>query len=120
MTMVTAIDIAHDVVQNAYFRDVLKEAAAGIQRGETLSRPFMDREDLYPPLVGEMISVGEETGNLAGMLENLATFYEEEVSRKTKDMSTIIEPFLMLFIGGAVGFFAVSMVSPIYKLSDSI
>jgi type IV pilus assembly protein PilC len=54
------------------------------------------------------------------MLQNMAVFYEEEVSRKTKDMSTIIEPFLMLIIGGAVGFFAVSMVSPIYSLSDAI
>ncbi len=67
-----------------------------------------------------MIAVGEETGDLAHMLENLAIFYEEEVSRKTKDMSTIIEPFLMAIIGAAVGFFAISMVAPIYSLSDAI
>jgi type IV pilus assembly protein PilC len=120
VSMVQAISITREVVQNSFFKDVLGRAEESIQKGEPFSKAFMANEDLYPPLVGEMIAVGEETGDLAGMLENLANFYEEEVSRKTKDMSTIIEPFLMLLIGGAVGFFAVAMVSPIYKLSDAI
>lgn len=67
-----------------------------------------------------MMAVGEETGQTAEMLKRLASYYEAEVDRKTKDMSTIIEPFLMLFIGGAVGFFAISMISPIYQLSEHI
>ncbi len=118
--MVTAISITGEVVQNSFFRDVLRAAETSVQKGEPFSRAFLANEQLYPPLVGEMISVGEETGDLAGMLQNLADFYEEEVSRKTKDMSTIIEPFLMVIIGGAVGFFALAMISPIYKLSDAI
>ena len=80
----------------------------------------MRREDLYPAFVGEMMAVGEETGQSAEMLKRLAVFYETEVDRKTKDMSTIIEPFLMLLIGAAVGFFAISMISPIYSLSETI
>ncbi len=118
--IITAISITREVVQNSFFRAVLDQAEKGVKQGEPFSRSFALNEHLYPPLVGEMIAVGEETGDLKTMLENLAVFYEEEVSRKTKDMSTIIEPFLMVFIGGAVGFFAVSMVSPIYSLSDAI
>ena len=67
-----------------------------------------------------MLAVGEETGKVGDMLEEVAKFYEEEVDQKTKDMSTIIEPFLMLFIGAGVGFFAMAMIAPIYSLSDSI
>lgn len=118
--VITSLEITGDVVQNTHFKVVIKDAVERVKKGEPLSRAFMLSEQLYPPLVGEMIAVGEETGDLKTMLGNLAGFYEDEVSRKTKDMSTIIEPFLMVFIGAAVGFFAVAMVSPIYSLSDAI
>lgn len=118
--MLTSLEIVHDVVQNSYFQGVIAEAKEGVQKGEPLSGAFVRAEHLYPAFVGEMISVGEETGQLTEMMKKLALFYEDEVDRKTKDMSTIIEPFLMLFIGGAVGFFAIAMISPIYQLSENI
>ena len=118
--MLAAIEITRDVVQNPLFQDVLSEAQRAVERGEPLSKVFMASDKLYPPLVGEMISVGEETGQLAEMLTRLALIYEDSVSRSTKDMSTVIEPFLMLLIGSAVGFFAVAMISPIYQLSQNI
>jgi len=96
------------------------EAAKIVEQGEPMSTIFGRREDLYPPMVSEMLAVGEETGKVSEMLEQVANFYEDEVDQKTKDMSTIIEPFLMLFIGGGVGFFAMAMIAPIYSLSDSI
>ena len=67
-----------------------------------------------------MVEVGEETGNLPGMFMNVAIFYEAEMDAVTKDISTIIEPFLMLIIGIAVGFFAVAMIQPIYALSGGV
>lgn len=118
--VMTSIDITSEVVQNIYFREVLITAREAVGRGEPLSAVFMRREDLYPAFVGEMAAVGEETGQMTEMLKRLAVFYEDEVDRATRDMSTIIEPFLMVFIGGAVGFFAISMISPIYSLSQTI
>ena len=118
--VLTALAITREVVQNVYFQEVLTAAAERVGQGETLSTTFIRYENLYPPLVGEMMAVGEETGQTADMLKNLAVFYEDEVDRKTKDMSTIIEPFLMLFIGAAVGFFALSIITPIYQVTQSI
>ncbi len=118
--IVTALTITGQVVQNTYHREVIVAAAKVVQGGEQMSKIFGRREDLYPPMIGEMLAVGEETGQLSEMLQEVAKFYEGEVEQKTKDMSTIIEPFLMLFIGGGVGFFALAMISPIYSLSDSI
>lgn len=120
VNILPALDIAEDVVQNSFFKEVIAEAKKSVGAGDPLSKTFTRREDLYPPFVGEMMSVGEETGKTAEMLQRLATYYETEVDRKTKDMSTIIEPVLMLIIGVMVGFFAVSMIMPIYSLSAHI
>jgi type IV pilus assembly protein PilC len=118
--VIGSINITKDVVQNSYYKDILAEAAVRVEKGKPLSEIFIEREDLYPVLVGEMIAVGEETGKISEMLQELAKFYENEVEQKTKDLSTIIEPILMVVIGGAVGFFALAMISPIYSISDSI
>lgn len=115
-----AIKIAEDVVQNVFYKEVLKKAEVAIEKGNPISTVFLNEEKLYPAFVGEMSGIGEETGRLGEMFENIALYYENEVDQKTKDLSTIIEPFLMVFIGIAVGFFAVSMLSPIYSLVDAI
>jgi type IV pilus assembly protein PilC len=120
VNMLTSISITRDVLQNSYYKEVLTKAEKTVQQGKPLNEPFMQAEDLYPPLVGELIAVGEETGALPDMLKEVAVYYEREVSMKTKNMSTIIEPFLMLIVGAGVGFFAVSMISPIYSITTSI
>lgn len=118
--MVEAISITRNVVQNSYYQEILDEAGDRVQKGVPLSSVFADHEDLYPLLVGEMISVGEETGKLSAMLMNVTVYYEEEVTRVTKDLSTIIEPILMVVIGGGVGFFAYSMITPLYSVLGGI
>ncbi|MFA6273334.1 MAG: type II secretion system F family protein [Candidatus Paceibacterota bacterium] len=115
-----AFDITAEVVQNHHYQKVLRTAGESIQKGNPLYQIFADAENLYPAFLSEMVGIGEETGKLAEMLMEVAGFYEEEVDRQTKDMSTVIEPFLMILVGAAVGFFAVSMISPIYSLSNAI
>ncbi len=118
--VLVAIRITQQVIQNSYYKTVLKSAEANIEKGDPISNIFLENEKLYPVFVGEMVSIGEETGKLSEMLSNVATFYEDEVDQKTKDMSTIIEPFLMVCIGIGVGFFAISMLGPMYSLADAI
>jgi len=120
VSVVEALEITEDVMQNSYYKEVLAKAKDVVQKGVPLSTVFMDNINIYPLLVGEMMQVGEETGKLSDMLEKIAVFFEEEVSTVTKDLSTVIEPFLMLFIASGVGFFAISMISPMYKLTASI
>ena len=115
-----SIEITEEVVQNVFYKKILREARDRVEKGTALSEVFIERTDLYPILVGEMILVGEETGQIAGMLNELAGYYETEVERKTKDLSTIIEPLLMVFIGGGVGFFALALIAPIYSIGESI
>ncbi len=117
--VLSALEITREVVQNQFFKAVITDARTAVGAGQPLSSSFLRREDLYPPFVGEMMAVGEETGATPEMLKRLAVYYEMEVDDKTRDMSTIIEPFLMIFIGITVGFFAVSMITPIYSLTAS-
>ena len=118
--VIHSIEITEDVLQNVFYKKVLREARNRVEKGTSLSETFIERSDLYPILVGEMILVGEETGQIAGMLGELAIYYEAEVERKTKDLSTIIEPLLMVVIGGGVGFFALALIAPIYSIGESI
>lgn len=113
--LVRALEVTSDVLQNYRYKEVLTRAKAKIQKGSPISSVFIDASDLYAPLVGEMMAVGEETGKLSQMLIRVAVFYENEVAIATRDLSTIIEPFLMIVVGVIVGFFAVSMISPIYS-----
>ncbi len=115
-----AVRITTDVLQNPYYKEVIALVEKKVQKGEPIAEIFNERAKLYPPFVGEMVSVGEETGQLPQMLLGVATFYENDVDQKTKDLSSIIEPVLMIIMGIAVGFFAISIISPIYSLSSVI
>ncbi len=118
--VILSLTITRDVLENRYYKAVLMQAEADVTKGGQISLSFAAHPELYPPLVGEMIAVGEETGRLADLLKETAEFYEESVERETKDLSTIVEPFLMIIIGASVGFFALSMIAPIYSLSNAV
>jgi type IV pilus assembly protein PilC len=115
VNIVEALEITEEVVQNSAYQKVLRQARAEIQRGNPISKTFISYCDVYPVLVGEMMAIGEETGKLSEMLLRLAVFYEDDVAEAAKTLSTIIEPVLMVLVGAIVGFFAVSMIQPLYS-----
>ncbi len=120
VSMTKAIEITLAVIQNSRYKAVLQKARDSVEKGVALSVIFKAETKLYPVMMGEMMEVGEETGKFSTMLMDIAKYYESEVDNKTKNLSTIIEPVLMVFIGGAVGFFAISMLTPMYSILDTI
>ncbi|OJI08524.1 MAG: hypothetical protein COX02_01170 [Candidatus Vogelbacteria bacterium CG22_combo_CG10-13_8_21_14_all_37_9] len=120
VSMVESLRITRKTVNNNYYQTFLAKAMTQVQQGLPLGSVFEDRPDLFPTLAIEMAQVGEETGKLPEMLLRGALFFEAEVDQATKNLSTIIEPVLMIVIGIAVGFFAVSMLGPMYSLSGAI
>jgi len=114
--LIRSLQIASETISNFYFRKAIEKAIDKVKKGEKLSEALRPYQNLYSPTVIQMIEVGEETGETSGVLQKLADFYEEEVGDATKNLSSVVEPIMMLLIGGIVGFFAVSMVQPIYSM----
>jgi type IV pilus assembly protein PilC len=118
--IVRSLEITSRVLGSLRFREALASCALQVIKGVKLSQALKAYTHLYPLLVVHMVEVGEETGKSAEVLSKLADFYEEEVGNATKSLASIIEPLLMLFIGGIVGFFAVSMIQPMYSILQTI
>lgn len=120
VSVVDSLKIVGKTLGNVHYKGVLGEAIEEIQKGTNLSVVIGAHDRQFPILVAQIIEVGEETGKTEVVLERLAEFYEEEVNQITKNMSSIIEPVLMLLIGGGVGFFAVAMLQPMYSVLENI
>lgn len=118
--MVKSLKILSRSLGNFYFQEAMKDAAKEVKKGRKISETLSSHEDIYPTLVIEMLKVGEETGETTEVLQKLADFFEEEVTRTTKNLTSIIEPVLMIIIGAAVGFFAISMIRPMYSMLGSL
>jgi type IV pilus assembly protein PilC len=120
VSVVEALRIISETLTNYYYKKTFSKSIAQIQKGINLSNVTAENQKIFPILVTQMLQVGEETGKTESILLKLAEFYEEEINRITKNMSSIIEPILMVVIGSAVGFFAVSMLQPMYSIMDNI
>jgi len=99
-------------------QNVLDQAREKIQRGETLANSFLSAERLYPPLVGEMIAVGEETGQMEEVLAKVSHIFEVESDQKVKGLTSAVEPLVMIFLGLGVGFLVIAIILPIYNLTS--
>lgn len=120
VSSVESLKILSRTLPNFYYKKALTRAAENIQKGISLSKIIYEEKKIFPVLVPQMIEVGEETGKTEVVLLKLAEFYEDEVNQLTKNLSSIIEPVLMLLIGGAVGFFAISILQPMYSVLQNI
>ena len=115
-----SLEILSNVLGNVYYQEAMLDASVKIQKGIKLSDVLGTYQNIFPILVIQMIAVGEETGATVSILGKLADFFEKEVANATNNLAAIVEPLVMLLIGGAVGFFAISMVQPMYSMLGAI
>jgi len=115
-----SLEIISKTVNNFYFKKAIFESIEKIKKGEKLSGALKTHQALFPFGTIEMMEVGEETGKTSTILKKLADFYEQEVITAAENLSVAIEPVLILVLGLAVGFFAVSIIGPMYSAMQSI
>ena len=114
-----AVRIAGETSGNAVVAAAMEDVYSSVRQGGTIAAP-LGRSDVFPTMVTHMVSVGEETGQLEQMLGKIADFYEAEVDAKIKALTSLIEPMMIIFVGGVVGFIVISMYLPIFSLYDKI
>ncbi|UOD34353.1 type II secretion system F family protein [Deferribacteraceae bacterium V6Fe1] len=114
-----ALDIVAKTSGNKYIEKHLIKSKSDIEQGKNIVYP-LEKSGIFPPMVTQMISVGEETGALDQMLSKIADFYDDEVDRAVEGLTKMIEPMLMLVVGGSVGFIIIAMYLPIFKLGDVV
>ncbi len=118
--LLRSLEIISGTLGNFYFHQAITDSIDKVRKGQKLSEALSLYQNLYPPLVIQMLEVGEETGETAEILGKLSDFFEDEVTNTTKNLSAVIEPVMMLLVGGAVGFFAISMIQPMYSMLGAI
>lgn len=117
--IIETIAITSDVIQNQVYSKKLKDVTAQVERGIPMSVPIQREPALFPPMVSEMILVGEQTGKMGQILNRLAEYYEKESDTTIKALSSLIEPALIVVIGAGVGFLVFSVIMPIYSIAQT-
>lgn len=113
-----ALTIVKDASDSVLFQEALQKAAKDVEHGFPLSTPIKNNE-LFPPLFSQMVRVGEETGKLDEVLIKVANYFESEVENMVKNLTTALEPFILIVLGLAVAFLVISIILPIYRLTTS-
>ncbi|MFA6295791.1 MAG: type II secretion system F family protein [Patescibacteria group bacterium] len=118
--IINTLNITGEVLGNAMYKEAVLAAGSEVKKGLRLVEVLDQNKKLFPPLITQMVAVGEETGNLDNILKDVADFYETDVTRTTENLSSIIEPILMITLGIGVAVMAVAIVSPIYSMMEKI
>jgi type IV pilus assembly protein PilC len=114
-----SIRITGQTSGNVVVEKAMEDVYDSVKRGGTVAKPIQDHP-IFPAMVTHMVAVGEETGQLEHMLAKIADFYETEVDAKVKALTSLLEPVMICFVGGVVGFIVISMYLPIFELYDKI
>ncbi len=117
--LLKAMDIVKNVLDNARLSKVIEEAISSIREGESIAQPLKRSGD-FPPIVTHMIAVGEKSGQLETMLENVARAYDSQVDARVQALTSLLEPLMMIVMGGAVGFIAFSILMPLIQMNDFV
>jgi type IV pilus assembly protein PilC len=117
--IISAMEIVAKTSGNVILEEIIFEVRASIAEGQTIAEPLSEN-DIFPRMVIQMISVGEATGALDTMLSKIADFYEDEVDTAVDALTSMLEPLLMVFLGGAIGGLVIAMYLPIFKMAAAI
>lgn len=117
--LLPAMEIGRNVLENVKLENVIAEAIGSIREGESISEP-LKRSGAFPPMVTHMIAVGERSGQLEDMLQNVARAYEAEVETKIAAVTSLLEPIMIVVMGGAVGFIVVSIMMPLMQMNNLV
>jgi len=118
--MLESIDITGKTSGNVVIENAMDEVRESVKKGGSLTAPMQGVPEAFPAMVVQMIGVGEETGALETMLTKVADFYEEQVAAAVKALTSILEPIMIILVGGIVGFIVIAMYMPMFKVYDSI
>jgi type IV pilus assembly protein PilC len=114
-----AIEVTGKTAGNSVVEKAMDDVIASVKSGGSISAPLRETS-IFPSMVAQMIAVGEETGNLDTMLSKVADFYEDEVAAAVKALTSILEPLMIVIVGGIVGFIVIAMYMPMFKVYDAI
>ena len=114
-----SLEIVAKTSGNVIIEEILFEVRSSIAEGQTIAEPLSENT-IFPGMVIQMISVGEATGALDTMLEKIADFYDEEVDAAVAALTSMLEPLLMLFLGGSIGGLVVAMYLPIFTMAGAV
>ena len=115
-----AIEVTGKTIGSRVYEEAMRRIADAIRKGELLSQALNREYDYFPMLVGQMVAVGESTGKLEDLLMRVSTFYSREVDDSVNNLVEMIQPLMMIFIGGLVGLLFASILIPIYSLVSAI
>ena len=119
VNLLESLEIAKSVSNNDVVSNAIENVKKGVFSGDTLTKLFL-KEPLFPPTFSQLISVGEQTGNLDEMFTAVANYYEEEFDTSVNNMSTLIEPIMIVFMGVMIGGLMIAMYSPIFNVGALI